>query len=231
MGKGLWPEGDKVMSNIEFEVLDLGLVLYHKMIPNAGKVIVLANSLAERFVAGEHGDSYTRIKDWEPWWDDHMPKPFNHKFYVYRHRDISDNDYYRKELIEIADSLYGSLDTALEHYFTLYPWARASVKGEEQLDGILRYDEDGGHLPAHQDLGVSSRLISTVSYLNDDYDGGEIEFRQSNVVIKPVVGDIVFFPSNYLYVHEVMATQNGTRYSMPHWFHSQKEIQESTGEE
>mgnify|MGYP003626487032 FL=1 len=219
------------MSETQFEVLDLGLVLYKNMIPEADKTITLANSLAERFLSGEHGESFTRVQDWEPWWDDHMPKPFNYKFYIYRHNEISEDDYYRNELIEIADSVYGSLDKALEHYLTLYPWARNSVKSEEKQDGILRYEKDGGHLPAHQDLGVSSRLISTVSYLNDNYEGGEIEFRQSKVRIKPSTGDIVFFPSNFLYVHEVMAVTNGTRYSMPHWYHHREDPLDSTGEE
>ena len=219
------------MSETQFEVLDLGLVLYKNMIPEADKTITLANSLAERFLSGEHGESFTRVQDWEPWWDDHMPKPFNYKFYIYRHNEISEDDYYRNELIEIADSVYGSLDKALEHYLTLYPWARNSVKSEEKQDGILRYEKDGGRLPAHQDLGVSSRLISTVSYLNDNYEGGEIEFRQSKVRIKPSTGDIVFFPSNFLYVHEVMAVTNGTRYSMPHWYHHREDPLDSTGEE
>jgi Rps23 Pro-64 3,4-dihydroxylase Tpa1-like proline 4-hydroxylase len=219
------------MSDVDFEVLDLGLVLYKDMIPDAQKVITLANNLAGRFVSGEHGENFTKVQDWEPWWDDHMPKPFNYKFYIFRHNEILANDYYRKELIEIADSLYGSLDRAFEHYLTLYPWARNSVKSEEKQDGILRYEKDGGHLPAHQDLGVSSRLISTVSYLNDNYEGGEIEFRQSNVRIKPSTGDIVFFPSNFLYVHEVMPVTEGTRYAMPHWYHHRQDPIDSTGEE
>jgi len=205
--------------SVQFEVLDLGLVYYKNIIPNTDKVVELVKNLSDKFNRKEHGDQWTMVTDWEPWWDEHMPKPFNHKFFIWRHKDISDHDFYRDDLIEIADALYGSLDEALEHYMVLYPWARTSVKSEEPMDGVLRYDEDGGHLPAHQDLGISSRLISTVSYLNDDYDGGEIEFQHSNVRIKPEAGSIVFFPSNFLYIHEIMPITKGTRYSMPHWYH------------
>lgn len=204
----------------EHEVLDLGLVYYKNIVPEPQKVIDLAEKLAKRFAAGEHGNAFTRVMAWEAWKEDHLPNPFNYKFYIWRHNEIPENDFYRDDLIEIADSLYGSLDRAFEHYCTLYPFAQNSVKSEEPMDGILRYEAyDQGHLPPHQDLGVSSRLISTVSYLNDNYAGGEIEFRQSNVKIKPEAGSIVFFPSNFLYVHEIMPVTEGTRYAMPHWYH------------
>lgn len=216
---------------MKFEVLDLGLVYYREIIPNSEHIAELASSLADRVEAKEHGDSFTRVMPWEAWWDEHMPKPFNYKFHIWRHNEIDPNDYYAKELTEIADSLYGSLDEAFNHYATLYPLVRNAVKSEEPLDGILRYEEDGGHLPAHQDLGVSSRLLSTVSYLNDDYDGGEIEFKQSNARIKPEAGSIVFFPSNYLYMHEVMSITKGTRYAMPHWYHHLKNPRMSDGTE
>ncbi|MFY9331757.1 MAG: 2OG-Fe(II) oxygenase [Candidatus Nanopelagicales bacterium] len=216
----------------QHEVLDLGLVYYKNIIPNPQRVIDLSERLAERVSAKEHGDTFTMVQPWNAWKEDHLPNPFNYKFFIWRHHEIQEHDFYRNELIEIADSLYGSLDEAFNHYSSLYPFARNSVKSEEPMDGILRYEaHDEGHLPPHQDLGVSSRLISTVSYLNDNYTGGEIEFKQSGVKIKPEAGSIVFFPSNFLYVHEVMTVREGTRYAMPHWYHHLKEPRMSDGSE
>lgn len=217
--------------SFEHRVLDLGLVYYKNAIPNHEYIIDLVKKLGDRFDNNEHANGFTRVTPWNAWWDDHMPKPFNYKFYIFRHNEIPQEDYYRKELLEIADALYGSLDSVFEHYCDLYPFARNSVKSEEPQDGILRYESDGGHLPAHQDLGVSSRLISSVSYLNDDYEGGEIEFRQSGVKLKPEAGSIVLFPSNFLYVHEVYPIKEGTRYSMPHWYHHLKTPRMSDGSE
>lgn len=203
---------------LDYDVLDLGLVYYRNVIPDAAKTIKLINELSQKVDAG--GQDSSAVSNWSPWIDDHMDKPFCYKFSIYRHHLIHENDPYRKELLEIADSLYNSLDSAWEHYSNeLYPWAGRVAKSEEPGDGVLRYEQDGGHLPAHQDLGVSSRMVSTVSYLNDNYTGGEIEFQHSGVRIKPEAGSIVIFPSNYLCVHEVMPITSGTRYSMPHWYH------------
>jgi Rps23 Pro-64 3,4-dihydroxylase Tpa1-like proline 4-hydroxylase len=94
---------------------------------------------------------------------------------------------------------------------------------------LLKY-EKSGHLPAHSDQGISSRVLSTVIYLNDNYSGGEIEFKHSQVKIKPKAGSIIFFPSNFLYVHEVYPITDGVRYSLPHWYHNMKNIINSNGD-
>lgn len=216
--------------SLDYEVLDLGLVYYRNAIPNPDYVIDLITDLANKV---EQNDKIgTRVSKWDPWWDDHMDKPFCYKFNIFRKSLVSDDDFFKKELYEIDNALYGSLDMVWDHYSNeLYPWAGRTAKSEEPNDGVLRYEADGGHLPAHQDLGVSSRLVSTVSYLNQDYDGGEIQFQHSKVSIKPEAGSIVVFPSNYLCVHEVMPITRGTRYAMPHWYHHLETPRMSDGTE
>jgi hypothetical protein len=97
---------------------------------------------------------------------------------------------------------------------------------------LLRYDETG-HLPAHQDQGISSRVLSVLLYLNDDYEGGEIEFRHSGIKFKPEAGSVLFFPSNFLYVHEVYPVTRGPRYALPNWYHNVplQQKRDSTGDE
>jgi predicted 2-oxoglutarate/Fe(II)-dependent dioxygenase YbiX len=64
--------------------------------------------------------------------------------------------------------------------------------------------------------------LSVVLYLNDDYDGGEISFPhvRNGVSIKPEAGSAIFFPSNYVFVHEVSEIKNGIRYALPNWYHN-----------
>ena len=97
---------------------------------------------------------------------------------------------------------------------------------------LLRYDKTG-HLRAHQDQGVSTRVLSVLLYLNDDYEGGEIEFMHSKIKIKPEPGSVLFFPSNFLYVHEVYPVTKGPRYALPNWYHnvSGDQFRNSTGQE
>lgn len=213
----------------DFEVLGLGLVLYKNVVPNPQKIIDDINDIDDRLIGNEHNGASTIVGPWVDWaYGDWV---FCQQKYFPQSKDVPEGDYYAKEMSSIADALYSSLDRAAEHYNTiLYPYAGRTIKSREFAINLLRYTK-GGHLPAHQDQGGSSRLVSSVTYLNDDYDGGEIEFAHYGVKIKPPAGSIVFFPSNYLGVHEIAEVTSGTRYAMPHWFHSMKDKIESNGAE
>jgi hypothetical protein len=214
---------------MEYEILDLGLVYYKNVIPDPQFIIDTVNDVDKRFSSGEHGDSPTEVRAWNPWTYGSMT--FNWQKFFPESKDISSEDYYRNEMISVADILYSSLDKAFWHYSNvLYPFAAKNIKNREESIHLLKY-EPGGHLPAHQDQGVSSRVLSSVMYLNDDYVGGEIEFKQSGVKIRPEAGSIIFFPSNFLYVHEVYPITSGSRYSMPHWYHNMRQMINSNGDE
>jgi Rps23 Pro-64 3,4-dihydroxylase Tpa1-like proline 4-hydroxylase len=212
-----------------YEVLGLGLVYYKNIIPDPQQIIEVVNEVDKRYAQNEHADSYTSVQPWLPWTYGQLH--FNDQKFFPEPQMLSSQDYYYKEMFEITNKMYSALDLAVEHYSTqVYPFAKANIKNREESINLLRYGKTG-HLPAHQDQGVSTRVLSSVMYLNDNYAGGEIEFVNSKVKIKPEAGSIIFFPSNFLYVHEVHPITDGYRYSMPHWFHNRIDMLHSTGEE
>lgn len=214
---------------LDYEILDLGLVYYKNAIPNPQNIIDLIEDVDKRFTLKEHGEQRTIVDAWKPWTYEHLF--FNLQKFFPESKDVPDQDYYAKEMKVIADSLYNSLNNAFAHYSNiLYPFAAKNIKAREHSIHLLKYSKTG-HLPAHQDQGISSRVLSSVMYLNDNYEGGEIEFAQSKVKIKPEAGSIIFFPSNFLYVHEVHPILDGHRYSMPHWYHNMNPIIMSNGNE
>ena len=58
-------------------------------------------------------------------------------------------------------------------------------------------------------------IVSVVGLLNDNYEGGEFMCRGKEV--KLVRGDILLFPSNFMYPHKVNELTKGTRYSFVRW--------------
>lgn len=87
--------------------------------------------------------------------------------------------------------------------------------------GLLKYrGENKEHYDAHFDGGTDTgRSISAVFYLNDDYEGGEIEFVHYGVKIKPGAGTLVLFPSNYAYSHIAHEVTDGIKYAIVTWIH------------
>lgn len=84
---------------------------------------------------------------------------------------------------------------------------------------LLKY-QTGQEYKIHYDSSTQGgRHISCVLYLNDDYDGGEIEFPAFEVKIKPQRGMLILFPSNYAYRHIAHPVTSGTKYAMVTWLH------------
>jgi len=59
-------------------------------------------------------------------------------------------------------------------------------------------------------------VLSIIGILNDDYEGGElIMFEDKKIDTKK--GDLIIFPSNFLYPHEISPVTKGVRYSYTSW--------------
>lgn len=72
----------------------------------------------------------------------------------------------------------------------------------------------GQHFNVHTDHGFSYVCtVSSVMYLNESYEGGELWFPKLDIKIKPEYGDVVFFPSTYIYAHASMPVTSGVKYS------------------
>ena len=59
-------------------------------------------------------------------------------------------------------------------------------------------------------------ILSIIGILNDDYEGGELIMFEDKK-IKTKKGDLLIFPSNFLYPHEITPVTKGVRYSYVSW--------------
>jgi hypothetical protein len=101
---------------------------------------------------------------------------------------------------------------------------------DSELPQLLVY-ERGGHYKAHYDAVAQwkcpdgniiwkksvERDLSTVLFLNDDFEGGEFVFPDLRITIRPEPGLLIAFPSSQHYLHKVEPVISGTRYSMVNW--------------
>lgn len=199
------------MDNVE--ILDLGIVYFKKAIKDPDKIILNVEQLNDKFLINQNVE--TQVSDWKKWtYDD---DDFCYQKYIRPVKQISKTDFFYKESYEISNDLFSSLDKHIDEYKKIYP--EINIKSRDDAMHILKYIK-GGFLPAHQDHGVSTRTLSVLMYLNDDYKGGNLVFKNSNLSFKPEAGSILFFPSNFLYVHEVEEITNGIKYSLPNWYHN-----------
>lgn len=102
------------------------------------------------------------------------------------------------------------------------PWFR-SCKKYTQLK-FIKYDQLSqmelhcDHIQSifAQDEHKGVPILSVICLLNDDYEGGELVFFEDKI-LTPSQGDVIIFPSNFLFPHEVKPIKKGIRYSVVSW--------------
>jgi predicted 2-oxoglutarate/Fe(II)-dependent dioxygenase YbiX len=113
-------------------------------------------------------------------------------------------------LANIHMKVDNALDRCLQHYESLW---HLKMHYKEAFN-FVKY-LPGKYFKIHGDHGpYYACTVSAVAYLNDDFEGGEIEFIRQGLVVKPQAGDIVMFPSNFVYEHASLEVKSGTKYSV-----------------
>jgi predicted 2-oxoglutarate/Fe(II)-dependent dioxygenase YbiX len=92
------------------------------------------------------------------------------------------------------------------------------ILSEDEGYLVLRY-EVGQYYKKHVDYSPhQTRSLSCVVGLNDEYEGGEFCLWSGAVKYTLGKGDVLFFPSNFLYPHSVEEVSSGVRYTIVTWF-------------
>jgi len=115
-----------------------------------------------------------------------------------------------EECFYIFKKLKLAIDAGVQHYSSVV----TDDIGFLSPLSISKYSEGkmmGPHVDAHND--DPTKTISCVLYLNDDYEGGELNFPDHEIMIKPEAGSLVIFPSKYM--HESKILKTGTKYMSP----------------
>lgn len=115
------------------------------------------------------------------------------------------------ELQKIWQEIYDRQSIAVNEYCSTFNVGELNYW---EAFNFLKY-EKGQHFQYHHDHSENYNCtISLVQYLNDDYEGGELSFGGWGYTYKPVAGDLVIFPSNYMYTHRAMPVTSGTKYAL-----------------
>ena len=135
----------------------------------------------------------------------------------------------------ITDEMAKNLEIAVSQCFRNFviPKYHCEFKSYEPVQ-FLGYPV-GGHYKGHNDgetfnlktrqwERIMERDVSFLFYLNDQYGGGELEFYDLGLTIKPKKGMMIAFPSYKEFAHKVHPVTWGHRYSLVSWVATQKNL-------
>lgn len=114
-----------------------------------------------------------------------------------------------KEIVTILDKVFLNAYQKCVNFYNveLYPFRSTSVP-------LVKFEKNY-KMNEHADTAGD---FAVIYYLNDDYEGGEINFMDHNLKIKPKANSFITFPSNSDYWHEVLENTVKERYSATLWF-------------
>lgn len=117
-------------------------------------------------------------------------------------------------LQNLHNQFYTTLVAASVPYATRYGIIEGLYHEGYQL---LRYENSQEYKGHYDSSTTTGRIISALIYLNDDFEGGELEFVHYKVKIKPQPGMLVLFPSNWSFTHIAHPVTKGRKYAMVTW--------------
>jgi 2OG-Fe(II) oxygenase superfamily len=163
------------------------------------------------------------LKKWTPW------AHFGTYSSIKEQHEIDQaliNDQRFIEEKEVADEARRAYDLVLDHYVKVNNvdlpdnWRFSGMSFSKYVDQIdtlsnnmtMQYHTD--HITSQKDMPGEKFFITCTMYINDDYDGGDIEFYVDGNIVnhKPKAGDILVFPSTEPYYHGVKTIYNGQKF-------------------
>jgi len=113
------------------------------------------------------------------------------------------------EIVNVYNEVSERIKLGMRYYSMMYN----ITMGYMEAINFVRYTP-GQHFNVHSDHGFSYVCtLSNVTYLNDDFEGGELWFPYLDLTFSPQKGDSIFFPSTYLFAHASRPVLSGTKYS------------------
>lgn len=92
-----------------------------------------------------------------------------------------------------------------------------------QVGAFAPFHSDNTDMEGNASAWERSKLVCLL-YVNDDYTGGELSFRDHDITLKPKARQLVTFPGGINNVHEVKVVKGTTRHTIgAFWDHIESE--------
>lgn len=141
--------------------------------------------------------------------------------------DLSTRNVKCADILPIVSEIKDLYDNIVHQ--VINPFYGFKIKDSE-MPQLLVY-EPGGHYKPHFDAVARwkcpdgeiiwkksiDRDVSTVLFINDDFEGGDFVFPELRVRVRPEPGLLIAFPSSQHYLHKVEPVISGTRIAMVNW--------------
>lgn len=164
-------------------------------------------------------DNSTSILKWNDWYasdNKDIKYGWSKDGCFSKRKCISENDY---RLYRIANEINGAIKFSITNYCYLNQIEDLWLPDFFSIRKYSTGADMGPHTDSEDPTTSNHPYVSGVLYLNDSYNGGEIDFVNQSINIKPEKGSLLIFPSYPPYTHHPKKITDGNKYIVPlFWF-------------
>lgn len=204
-----------MINEIEYKTLYPGIDVFTNLLPNAKELAEIMKE-SEKTSKGRY-----YLRPWEQW------SVFG-TYSQQKHEESEAREYgemYDKEK-KLSDEVAAAYNIAIDNYIKrnniqMPEGAKLMSSSFSKYKKDLNVLENNLAMQYHTDYKVLEQdwpgpkfFLTCTTYINDDYEGGDIEFFIDKQFIshKPKAGDILVFPSTPPYYHGVKTIKNGEKF-------------------
>lgn len=191
------------------EVLETNIYYYKNVIPNANEFI----KEIERLDSLSQDNSH--LTKWMSWVSSNDPTDIfgeykSGSFTTQRASNEIDSRY-----ALIVSTIFNAINLCIKDYSDSLDKDLGFLPNEITIRKYFPPAQMGPHIDCEEDDEEARLTASIVLYLNDDYTGGDLEFPEQGIKIKPESGSLVIFPSTRPYFHASTPLVSGNKYMCP----------------
>jgi predicted 2-oxoglutarate/Fe(II)-dependent dioxygenase YbiX len=164
----------------------------------------------------------TGISKWADWTAYQSTYAFGKQKMIREHFFNKNHEAY-DQCRAIEKEINDSILAASKDYESMHPGLDIGMLCPMSISKYFVGSQMGKHTDTHDD--DEGKTISVVLYLNDDYTGGEIEFEDQGILVKPTAGSIMVFPSRKPYFHASKPVLSGEKYIVPGFWENRVQFQ------
>jgi hypothetical protein len=208
-------------SNIKYDILYDKIVYFPNILLDVDNITNIIESINSK-----------SITPWLPWY---ASQNKNHQYGMKKEIMLANTKYETDiNIIEqteyVVNSIVKAFIKGIDVYAKIYnlneedvSFGKVNFYKKETVFGLNKYNT-GSDMGPHVDKNETNQqaYFVTALYMNDNYEGGEINFIQQEVLIKPKSGSLIIFPGTDPYIHEVLQVTKGNKLIINHHINTEK---------
>lgn len=178
------------MNLSDSQTLAPGILLYKNAIEDCEKIIYIANKNSRSWIIRNQNAT-----DWES----------GNKIIGYDEYPISFSFHSDEKILNTAKNIFDyACNYANKNLTTINAFDSCVIRKYANSPGFLELESS--------DVENPQRKLTSILFLKDVDDGGELKFKNFDVSVSPKMGDIIVFPASFIYCFKINRPKNDDSY-------------------